>query len=94
MHFVVTCIDKPDHAQLRMDTRSAHIDYLSQFEQHVVMAGPLLSDDESAMVGSMLIIDMPDRQQLDQFLANDPYQQAGLFDQVTVAKWRKTLPAA
>jgi uncharacterized protein len=90
--FVVHCKDKPGAAQVRIDNRAAHLAYLQAHLAKVVMAGPVQTDDRQAMVGSVLVLDFADRAALDAFLANDPYNKAGLFDSVTVLPYKKVLP--
>jgi uncharacterized protein YciI len=90
--FVVHCKDKPGNAQIRLDNRSAHLDYLKAHLAKVVMAGPVQSDDRQAMVGSVLVLDFAERADLDAFLAGDPYGKAGLFESVTVLPYKKVLP--
>ena len=46
------------------------------------------------MIGSLLIIDFPDRAAADSFAAGDPYGRAGLFASVRVSPWRKVIPAS
>lgn len=90
--FVVHCKDKPGALQIRLDNRAAHLDHLKANMAHVVMAGPVQTDDRTGMVGSVLILDFADRAALDDFLGRDPYAQAGLFESVTVLPWKKVLP--
>lgn len=90
--YVVHCQDKPGAQQVRLDNRSAHLDYLKANLAHVVMAGPVQTEDRTGMTGSVLVLDFPDRAGLDAFLANDPYAKAGLFAAVTVLPYRKVLP--
>ena len=90
--FVVHCQDKPGAAQVRLDNRAAHLDYLKANLARVVMAGPVQTDDRQSMVGSVLVLDFADRADLDSFLAGDPYAKAGLFERVTVLPYRKVLP--
>ena len=92
MLFLFHCLDKPDHLQTRLDNRDAHLAYVAGFVEQIVVAGPLL-DDAEQMIGSLLIMDFPDRAAAEAFSANDPYRQAGLFSQVAITRWRKTLPA-
>lgn len=54
-------------------------------------AGPLLNDQDE-MVGSVLIIDFDSDVAAAAFCAADPYAIAGLFEDVTITRWRKTLP--
>ena len=43
------------------------------------------------MAGSLLIVDAPDRAAVDQFLRDDPYVKAGLFESVDVRPYRITV---
>lgn len=88
MHFVVICLDKPDALETRLANRAAHLDYLRKNEQSIRTCGPLLADDGETMIGSMLIIDAPNRATVDAILAEDPYKQAKLFSSVEVRPWR------
>lgn len=94
MHFVFYCLDKPGHQQVRMENRMAHLDYLEAHRERLLCAGPLLSEssDGSPMLGSLLILDFPDRAAAEAFAAADPYAKAGLFEKVTIHPWRKVLP--
>lgn len=91
MLFAVSCIDKPNHLQVRIDNRPAHVEFLKSNADMVKLAGPYLDDDGQTMNGSLLVIDAPDRAALDAFLAADPYAKAGLFDKVMVRLWRWTI---
>jgi len=90
--FVVHCQDKPGAAQVRLDNRAAHLEYLKANLARVAMAGPVQTDDRQGMVGSVLVLDFADRAELDAFLAGDPYAKAGLFASVTVLPYKKVLP--
>jgi uncharacterized protein YciI len=88
MLFAVTCLDKPGHAHVRAENRSAHLAFLGEHADAVKIAGPLLEDDGDGMVGSLLIIEAPDRDTLEALLARDPYAEAGLFAGVDIRPWR------
>ncbi|WP_181705087.1 YciI family protein [Chthonobacter rhizosphaerae] len=88
MLFAVTCIDKPGHAGVRTENRAAHLDFLKANADAVKIAGPFTSDDGSAMVGSLLVVEAADRAALDALLAADPYAAAGLFERVEIRPWR------
>lgn len=90
--YIITCVDKPDSLDLRLATRQAHLDYAQGWVDRMLVGGPLLSDDGQTMQGSMLILDLDDPAQVDDYLANDPYNQAGLFESVTVRRYKKMLP--
>ena len=92
MLFVLTCLDKPNSASLRAETRPAHLDFIRARIKQVPVAGPILAEDEKTPIGSMLIVDLPSRAEVDRFLADDPYGRAGLFQSVTVRPFRKVFP--
>ncbi len=86
MHFLVTCIDKAGGADLRRRTRAVHLEFMIGHKDLIVSGGPLRTDDGAATVGSAFIIDLPDRAAVEDFLAREPYVQAGLFETVTVTR--------
>ncbi len=88
MHYVAICLDKPDSKALRLENRSAHLDYLRANTDAIKSCGPFLSDEGDAMVGSMLIIEADDRAGVEKVPARDPYHKAGLFNSVEVRGWR------
>ena len=90
--FVVSCIDKPDSLSVRMAARDAHLAYANTGEKpvKVKLGGPYL-DGGGNMAGSLLIVDAPDRSAVDQFLRDDPYVTAGLFESVDIRPYRVTV---
>jgi len=92
MLFIIQCTDKPDSGHVRAANRGDHLAYLESFGAQVFAAGPTLTDDGSAMTGSLLIMEFEDRAAADRFAADDPYAKAGLFESVTIRPWRKVLP--
>ena len=88
MHYVAICLDKPGTQELRLSNRIAHLDYLRANSHAIKSCGPFLTDDQNAMIGSMLIIEAEDRAQVDKLLQQDPYRKAGLFDSVEIRGWR------
>jgi uncharacterized protein YciI len=89
--FAIHCIDKPLQQELRAATRPVHLAYLESAIDQVVIAGPLL-DDEGSPIGSMLLMEFPDRKSAVAFAAEDPYAKVGLFASVAVTAWRQVLP--
>ncbi len=87
--YVITCIDKAGVADLRSETRPAHLDYLKTQDDKIVLAGALLTDDGETMTGSHFLVNVPDRATAETFSANDPFTQAGLFESVLISRVRK-----
>lgn len=93
MYYVISCVDKADHAHVRAEHRPAHVDYLKANIDRIVMAGPTTSEDGEAMTGSVLIMDYNSLAEAQSFAAGDPYSSAGLFESVSIRPWRKVFPA-
>jgi uncharacterized protein len=89
--FAALCYDKPDHVDLRLSTRAAHLAYLEKHAARVKLGGPFLDGDKP--VGSMLILDCADEAAARALLAEDPYAQAGLFERVELRAWKRVVGA-
>ena len=94
MHFVIRCTDKPGSAALRAANRPDHLAYLERHASSILAAGPLLSEDGAATLGSLLIMEFADRDAVERFAAGDPYARAGLFAEVAIMPWRKVYPTS
>lgn len=92
MLFFIHCADKPNHGAVRAENRQAHLDYLADFTDAIMAAGPTLSEDGTGMTGSVFLIEFPDRAAADAFTGGDPYNKAGLFESIAVHGWKKVLP--
>ncbi len=86
MLYALLCSDKPDHLQLRLDTRTVHLDYLNSLGDRLKFAGPFLGDDAKPN-GSLVVIEAADLDAAKDIAANDPYAKAGLFASVDIRPW-------
>ena len=89
MRFALICTDKPDHLQIRLDNRGAHLGYIAETGV-VEMAGPFLSP-EGQMTGSLVILEVASLAAAEEWAANDPYALAGLFSAVRISEWKKVI---
>lgn len=89
MRVALICTDKPDHLQVRLDTRDAHVAHLKA-NSCVEQAGPFL-DAEGAMCGSLIILEVDTMAEAETFAAQDPYAKAGLFSDVRLEQWNRVI---
>ncbi|HSG75828.1 MAG TPA: YciI family protein [Burkholderiales bacterium] len=89
MPYAILTTDKPNSAELRARVRDTHIEYLTANVHKLLAAGALINDDGSGGHGGILIVDTDDRKDAEAFIAADPFAKAGLFEKVTVTRWRK-----
>lgn len=88
MLFVVLKKDKPNHEHLRAEVRPAHLEFLNANKDKVALGGPLMSEDGSKMVGSMIAVEAESAAEAKVLLENDPFAKAGLFQSVEVLPWK------
>jgi uncharacterized protein YciI len=88
MLFAILCQDKPDHFQLRQNTRPKHLAYLGDLNDKGALkfAGPFLGEDGKSN-GSLVMIEAEDREAAGNIAAGDPYAKAGLFAAVEIRAW-------
>ncbi|MFT6582490.1 MAG: YciI family protein [Alphaproteobacteria bacterium] len=81
-------LDRSDGAAIRQEFHSAHAAYLKEHADNILVRGPLRSDDDTQSLGSVLLLDMPDMDAARDFIANEPFNKAGLYDTPTLTRWR------
>ncbi len=89
MPYAIQTRDKEGSSKVRADNRAAHIDYLTANKHKLLAAGALIDDDGTGGSGGILIVDTDDRKEAERFAAEDPFTKAGLFEKVTITRWRK-----
>lgn len=89
MLWAVYCVDKPDTAATREKYLEAHRAYLTTVTPSIFFSGPLQSDDASASVGSLFILNVKGRQEAQAFIDNEPFNKQGIFKSITINRMRK-----
>ncbi len=83
MQFLVRAYDGAGMLDKRMEVRPSHLEGMAKLGDHIISAGGLL-DEEGKMKGSALILDFADRKELDEYLANEPYVKANVWEKIEV----------
>jgi len=93
MQFLIHAYDHDDALNIRLANREAHIAWLKAAGPRVLAAGPWMNE-AGDMAGSLLIVEMENKDKLNDWLATDPYTKAGLFSKVETApyKWAINAP--
>jgi uncharacterized protein len=83
--------DRPDEqaAAIRAATREAHLAYLERHRDKVVLGGGLLAEDGDRRLGSVFIINVPNRKAAEVFSAEEPFRRAGLFHTTKITRMRR-----
>jgi len=90
--FAIHALDKPDALALRLEHYGAHRSYVEAAERggvRVLISGPLQTDDGESMVGSLFIVEAEDREAVNSFTKDDPFQVFGVWGDVAVTRFHK-----
>ena len=92
MRFVVVAHDFPDALDRRLAVRERHLDGVRRMkaEGSFVLGGALL-DDAGGMIGSMMLVEFPDRAALDAWLADEVYVTTRVWERIEVRPFRMAL---
>ena len=83
MQFLIKAYDGEGMLQKRMEVRPSHLEGMKALGRRIICAGGLL-DEEGKMKGSALVLEFPDREALDAYLANEPYVTEGVWQKIDV----------
>lgn len=89
MLYIIYQIDKPDSEEIRARTREDHFAYLDAHEDILVLGGALLGEDGKTRTGSVLVVNVPSRDEAETFSRNEPFRKAGLFERVEINRMRR-----
>lgn len=92
MIFTFHLIDRVDAGDLRLRVRPEHKAYLATAADRIAFAGPLTQDDGQTMLGSLLAIDFEDRAAAMQWLEQEPFFKAGLYQTTSVLPFLNLWP--
>ena len=70
--FVIKAYDGEGMLDKRMEVRPRHLEGMAKLGKHVVCAGGLL-DDAGKMKGSLMVMEFETREELDDYIAHEPY---------------------
>ena len=91
MYWLIKCRSKPATDALRLATIDAHRHFLDGYPEVTWYSGPLFTDDNKNAIGSLRLIEFPDRGAALAYINADPYTRAGIFEEITVERWKPGL---
>jgi uncharacterized protein len=85
------CRGRPGTEALAEELAEAHWSFMDGYAAAMIARGPTLTPDRTTWTGSMHIVDLPDARAAQVFAFQEPFYQAGVYDQVLVRRWRNAL---
>jgi hypothetical protein len=86
--YVCEMIDGPEGAARRKGAGPAHHQYQKSVMDTFIARGPMRSDDATKATGTTYIIQVKDRAAAESFIAAEPLNQAGVFSEIRIDRWR------
>ena len=88
MAWLVVCRDVADSGALRRCLLERHLAYIESVMDRIAVAGPLAKTAGGNLAGSFFVYLTDDRAVAESLLQNDPYFEAGLYEEVEFHAFR------
>jgi len=92
MHFYIKLYDEPDSGAIRDATREPHLKYLDETRKESLYTGPILTEDLQSELGSIRLMELPDRAAAQKNVDDEPYVIAGLQKHYEITRWSPSVP--
>jgi uncharacterized protein YciI len=77
---------------LRWELAEEHWSFMDRYAGSIIARGPtLVIGSDLEMTGSVHIVDLPDAHSAELFAYQEPYFQAGVFEEVLIRRWDNSL---
>ena len=96
MQFLVMAKDGTDEGAIerRRRTRPTHLESIEPLvDSGNVLVGGAILNDAGDMIGSIVLVDFPDRKDVDAWLTGDPYVTGGVWQEIEVTPFRTAVGA-
>jgi uncharacterized protein len=91
LDFFVYSRDAANTAALRDEHLEDHWSYMDQFEDSMIARGPTLADDRETATGSLHVLGLPGVDAAREFVALEPNNRAGIYDEHLIWRFKNLL---
>jgi uncharacterized protein len=92
MLFAVRFYDRTDRTEVRRQQLQAHIDWLDEHKDVVLIGGSLRKEPGENPVGGLWLVEAPDRNVVEVLIQSDPFSIHGLRRRHEIFLWSKAFP--
>jgi uncharacterized protein YciI len=89
--FAVLFTDKPGHGDLRAERLQAHIEWVDEHKDNVLVAGSLRQEPGDTPKGGLWVVEAASKEAVLELMKSDPFYTCGLRQGVEVLHWSKAL---
>ena len=90
MLFAVYALDNPSAGARRQAVHAEHVAHLKAAKDQgvtITVGGPLMADDGTTSIGSLMVIEAPDRPTAEKFNGADPFAKNGIWSKVEIRRF-------
>jgi uncharacterized protein len=91
MHFAIQCQLAENTDEKRLALRATHLRFMDANKERIFCGGPTVGTNGQLEM-MLIILKAPDLASAEAFMQAEPYNQAGVFQQVIIREWRQVLP--
>ena len=91
MLFAVIFTDKRGHGTLRAEHLNAHIDWVAEHQDTVLVAGSLRTEPGAVPKGGLWVVEASSKEAVLDLMKSDPFYVCGLREGIEVLHWSKAL---
>lgn len=85
MYFVITALDYENQLEKRLANRETHlVELKAAIKKGLIISAGAITNDNGDMIGSSIHANFESRDELDQWLANEPYARNGVWESVDI----------
>jgi uncharacterized protein len=87
MQYIVTGYDGTDEKAMdrRLEVREEHLKSVERrFKSGEHLYGAAILDEAGKMIGSMMVVDYPSREELDKWLKEEPYVMGDVWQKIEI----------
>lgn len=92
MLFAVRFTDKPDRLAVRKQYLQAHIDWLYEVKDMVLVGGSLRHQPQDSPVGGLWVVEATSKEDIERLIESDPFWIHGLRERYEILHWSKAHP--
>ena len=85
--WAIYCWDKTGTVEERGTLLQDQKNYVLEFGERVIGYGHFVSDDGLDTLGSSFFMQLDDRSAVEEFIANEPLNKAGVYERVDIHRW-------
>ena len=92
MLFVIRFTDDPERREVREKNRDAHLAWLAERKNTILVAGSLRADLGANATGAIWIVEAGSKAEVENLYTTDPFWVKGLRKGVEIFHWTKAFP--